>query len=316
MLTLFIKIYKIEEDVNFIVQCGFLYEIRRFGCFAARLTMTKENDLIARSIDLLQEYCKRNPNSYFEQITDNTIFIGPRAHQILRGKQQILAAWTETYLLIDFSVSDITAYAIPIGSRSWEVLLLYRVQVRIPNQPETEHWQRAQITWVQKDQRNAEGQVSHVFRIAVMHLSNPAPTDERDKIYNVVGNIPEAQQLYNMDMPKLSSPIAIRGVDGNLYNYLSSSVLWIESDNGGHRSIVHTRDQDITCLDRLAHFEQTYPDCFIRAHISYLINPVHVKSIRRFEVTLWDGTTLPIPEKKYTAFKKTFLDAQKQYNSN
>ena len=30
--------------------------------------------------------------------------------------------------------------------------------------------------------------------------------------------------------------------------------------------------------------------------------------IRRFQVTLSDGKELPIPEKKYTAFKKTVYD--------
>ncbi len=47
----------------------------------------------------------------------------------------------------------------------------------------------------------------------------------------------------------------------------------------------------------------------------YLINPRHVTGIRRFQVTLSDGKELPIPEKKYTAFKKSVYDclrAEKQ----
>lgn len=42
----------------------------------------------------------------------------------------------------------------------------------------------------------------------------------------------------------------------------------------------------------------------IRAHASYLINPVYVHSVQRFQVTLTDGAAIPIPEKKYTAFRQ------------
>ena len=34
------------------------------------------------------------------------------------------------------------------------------------------------------------------------------------------------------------------------------------------------------------------------------MNPYHVRSLKRFSLTLTNGTVLPVPEKKYTAFKK------------
>ena len=43
---------------------------------------------------------------------------------------------------------------------------------------------------------------------------------------------------------------------------------------------------------------------FLRCHQSYLVNPAYITNIRRFRVLLSDGTELPVPEKKYTAFKK------------
>ena len=38
--------------------------------------------------------------------------------------------------------------------------------------------------------------------------------------------------------------------------------------------------------------------------IGYLVNSIHVTRVRRFNVLMADGTDLPIPKKKYTAFKK------------
>ena len=46
-----------------------------------------------------------------------------------------------------------------------------------------------------------------------------------------------------------------------------------------------------------------YKKIFLRCHQSYLVNPDYITNIRRFRVTLSDGVELPIPEKKYTAFR-------------
>ena len=49
--------------------------------------------------------------------------------------------------------------------------------------------------------------------------------------------------------------------------------------------------------------EKKYSRLFLRCHQSYLVNPLHIRNIRRFKVNLTDGAELPIPEKKYTAFR-------------
>ena len=49
--------------------------------------------------------------------------------------------------------------------------------------------------------------------------------------------------------------------------------------------------------------EKQYGDLLLRCHQSYLVNPGYIRNIRRFKLTLSDGTQLPIPEKKYTAFR-------------
>ena len=59
----------------------------------------------------------------------------------------------------------------------------------------------------------------------------------------------------------------------------------------------------------VASLEKRYAHLFLRCHQSYLVNPHFLRNIRRFQVTLTDGTTLPIPEKKYTAFKSAVMRA-------
>ena len=66
---------------------------------------------------------------------------------------------------------------------------------------------------------------------------------------------------------------------------------------------MHTIDGNYASLDSLPAIEKRYPHYLVRSHQSYLVNPEHVIQLRRFQVQLTGGVTLPIPEKKYTAVK-------------
>ena len=68
-------------------------------------------------------------------------------------------------------------------------------------------------------------------------------------------------------------------------------------------SILHTADESVEIFDKVIDLAKACPHLFLRCHQSYLVNPGYIRNIRRFKLTLSDGTQLPIPEKKYTAFR-------------
>ena len=79
-----------------------------------------------------------------------------------------------------------------------------------------------------------------------------------------------------------------------------------------HHSLIHTTAGIIPCLDKVSVLAGKYGGYFLRSHASYLINPSYMLSLKRFSLTLTDGTTLPVPEKKYTAFKRALNDWTRQ----
>lgn len=99
-----------------------------------------------------------------------------------------------------------------------------------------------------------------------------------------------------------------RGENEISYYFNSSDILYIESADRSRHSIVHTVEGTYKSIEKLRYFEEKYGDAMIRAHVSYLINPMYMHSVQRFQVTLTDGTAIPIPEKKYTAFRKQLQD--------
>lgn len=68
--------------------------------------------------------------------------------------------------------------------------------------------------------------------------------------------------------------------------------------------MVHTPDGTVEVRTSISKLHSSYGHLFLRCHASYLVNPNYIRSIRRFCVTMTDGAELPIPERKYTAFRK------------
>lgn len=79
--------------------------------------------------------------------------------------------------------------------------------------------------------------------------------------------------------------------------------------------MLHTTDGAFRTSISITVLENEHPEFLLRCHKCHLVNPAHIISIRRFKVTLSNGKELPIPEKKYTAFKKTVYDLWKSTSS-
>lgn len=174
-----------------------------------------------------------------------------------------------------------------------------------------------------------------MYRVGVMHISNPEELDERDLVYNTFGDIATATIASTHSSSTHSVPpnsttgtmnenkgtvdkgnrekavtagewILIPGIGATLSRYPSGSIIWIESTAGGKKSVVHTQDQSIRCTRQVGYFMEEYPGIFLQPSVSFIVNPLYVKNIKRFQIDLWDGKSLRVPEKKYTKFKKEF----------
>lgn len=271
---------------------------------------------ISQSVSIINAYCKKDLSWIPEYIDDRTIFIGPRTGQFLSGKTDLTNAWLPDHPLADFSVTDISASSVLTSSTSCEVILHYTVAWHKADGTILTHPQVLQISWFLRTHHVSSGPRTKQkisYKIAVMHVSNPNDLDERDLVYNTFGDIgtstlASSQLSVSDSVGKKTNNtwIMIHGVGAVLNRYPSDSIIWIESASKGKRSTVHTRDQDIHCTDRVRYFMDSYPGVFIQPSVSYIVNPLYIKKISRFQAELWDGRILRIPEKKYTAFRNDF----------
>lgn len=263
----------------------------------------KTDKLIEQSIFIITEYYKNNLQPFFDHISDDVLWLGPAERQQIRGRDPLIQEFAAEKHALTFTIGDIKALCVSPHIHVKEVLLHYDIYTHYPSGNTDIHDQRLHFTWREKRIKSAVGQ-EYKPEIVMVHISNAWKYDSRDTIY------PVHYEKVNMPTRFVTKPehyVTIRGTDMSVHLIAANRILYIETVKRATKLLIHTESGTITANGTLPDFERSYPDVLLRIHASYLLNPAHVREIRRFFVTLSDGTTLPVPEKKYTQVKRLLL---------
>lgn len=264
----------------------------------------KKSDLIQKSITILTKYYQNELDPFFDSLADDVLWIGPRKGQVLRGKDTMIRAWAENFIVQHFSTGDISVMTASTGRNNLEIMLEYDVLTMFPDAAPIRHHQRCQFSWGYR--RTGESESSAKCpRICMIHLSNITSDVIREGQIYADSAAQEKLDAVTGDLSSGSfSPIMPVRLENEVTLFLRpESIMWIESKNGGRHSLIHSSSGIYSSTERLRSFEDKFRGFLLRAHVSYLINPLYVLSVKRFEVTLTDGTRIPVPQKKYTAFR-------------
>lgn len=263
------------------------------------------HNLTELSIYIITEYYKGNLQPYFENIDDDILWIGPAKGQFLCGKKAILDTWAKEKHELTFSMSNITSSYISSNGSYTEIILSYELLVRYPNNLTVHRDQILHYTWCKRKISSENGGVQKVPRILMIHISNSMSYDIRDSIYPV--HLKAHESDLATPFPN-KTRILVNGKNRYTYSLLTDQIQWIESSDKGQHSIIHLTDKQIPSLTPISVLADQYSHHFIRIHASYLITPLYVYSIQRFQLILLDQTALPIPQKKYTEVKQAIED--------
>ena len=206
-------------------------------------------------------------------------------------------------LMISYTLGDIRVLCVSADAHVAEVLLHYDVYTHYPSGNTDMHDQRLHYTWRIPSKKTAQGSQPRP-EIVCLHVSNAWEYDQRDTIYPVHY---ETVSRPDPSPPPPEQAVTVQAVDRCVHRIASSHILYFSTIKRSSKLQIHTQDGVVTIRDTLARIQARYPGLFLRIHSGYLVNPAHVIHIRRFALTLSDGTELPLPEKKYTGIKKILL---------
>lgn len=258
-------------------------------------------ELAELTADLLLRYYDNDIQPFLDHCHEDVLWIGPAQGQMVQSKEALVEAFSSETHELRFAVYNLTTYPIYISTHCSEVLLTFVVDTFWPDGQMNRVYQRISFTWEQR-----KGQPL----IRVCHISNAIDYDMRDNIYPVhyLERHPQ-MTLYCGDNAK---KMHFKGIQKSILYTSPSHILYMESR--GNHTFLHMDSQIFECNERLSTIYKRVSDSFIRCHSSYLVNPMHVQSIKRFSLTMSDGVKIPVPEKKYTAIKAALFQPKEEKN--
>ena len=251
------------------------------------------NDITELTVSLLTRYYDNDIQPFLDHCHDDILWLGPAKEQMIRTKRALIEAFEKEEHQLKFKVYNMTATPLYISANCTEVLLTFIVDTFWPDGNTNSVYQRINFTWeIKKD--NA--------RIRVCNISNPIDYDDRDTIYPV--QYLESHPRMTLYMDSVNR-MFFKGKDKSILYTNPEQIFYMESI--GNHTNIYMDSQIFECTERLSSINKRITDMFLRCHSSYLVNPLYVKSIERFSLTMTNGKKIPVPEKKYTAVKAMLL---------
>lgn len=262
------------------------------------------------TIKIVQKYYQNDPQPFLDHVDENVLWYGPAKGQFLSGRQALLEAWAGERHSLTFSLGNIRLDHVSDSNSHCDVMASYPVTTHYPDGESITMDQISHFSWIERKMKDSK---ENQPRILVMHVSDLYQKHNADNIYPV-----HFKEIYKGYMPisNLGKHLFFQGIDSFDLYLLSDTILWVDSIQNGRHSIIHTADTDYRVRESIAYLEKEHSDLLMRCHICHLINPKHIVCIKRFTVTLSNGKTLPIPEKKYTAFRKAVHEKLPDINNS
>lgn len=85
----------------------------------------------------------------------------------------------------------------------------------------------------------------------------------------------------------------------------SGQIRYLESN--AHQVVIHTLSGEVTVYEKLDVYEKKLHKDFVRVHKSFLVNMQYIRRIEMKEVSMQDGTILPVSKARYSASRDKYF---------
>lgn len=261
----------------------------------------QQEELIALTEECLACFWQRDPEFVIQYFADDIVWIGSQENEFIEGSEASADDLRTTTKELKPCHLSQASFSVTFHNREiCAVVSRYLVSTDEEVGYHLQTVQRCTFIWsVAED----VPQLHHI------HVSNPIGemkvTDE-ERFPNTLGKLSKRHWQESLEAYKDQSRIVISDVKDKVHFLRCNEILYISSYR--RYCLVHTTDgASIQIRVPMKDFLASVNDTFTDIHRCYIINNTYLKSIQPYEVTLVDGTKLPVPVKRYTEVKKRIL---------
>ena len=259
-----------------------------------------EDEVVSLTAECLTRYWKRDYTFIFSHCAPKIVWISARQDEYLLTLDEVRENLETNCAAIPLCHLQHAEFQV---AASCSELYVITGKYLVTTDPEEKFFlsaqQRCTFVW----EKNSSGlQISHI------HISNPIgelKIAEDEAFPDTMGKM--ASHYMKEEILRLTSDrkLSVCDVNGSLIFLQMSDVMFISAL--GKETVVRTLTDCIFAKNSIKELAQQTQDCFIMTHRSYLVNPQYITAIRRYAITMQDGTELPVPRKKYDEIRRQIL---------
>lgn len=267
-------------------------------------TVMNTSEIVAKSVSVLRSYYQNDIQPFIDAMHPDIYWYGPCEGQIIHTKETLEKAFMQEQNGLTFELYDLKSELLWKDKDSCEVVITFLVDTYYPDQKVIRCDQRVLLSWRQVWQKDAEGRKYQVPMIRTCFIANAIPMDLRDTIYPV--HFTETPLAEKFSVNPSIKHVTFKGKDSSLLYLAENEIVFVRSI--GHYTQIHCLHDNFESSEGITAIHNKYPELFVRVHKSYLLNPWLVKSMKRFEAAMVDGSRVPISTRKYMEIKKNISE--------
>lgn len=244
--------------------------------------------------NVIEQFYRKNFSSVFPYFHRDIVWIGAADGQFYEGRETVCRQLSALKDLPECVLMNQTYKAVCPDDTFCTVAGTYTGYTIEKSKEIFSAVQRLTFVWKREE---ASAKIMH------MHVSNPLTLKPQDLHFPHTMGKTTYDYMQRIIESHLKQAVILRfpGKDAEIYFFKPDEILYVEASN--NHSLVHAINGCHTVCRPLNSIAPALPGQFHRVHRSFIVNRNHVAQVRRYKILISDGSSLPIPEKKYSCVK-------------
>ena len=192
----------------------------------------KQKEISSLSLEIISQFFDGIPQPLIDHLGENVLWLGPRDGQFLHGKDVLCTIIREWHERAVYTLGNMSTQISPVGKKGMNVVLFYDILAHLPEGTSVVNRQRTLLAW-EEQKVMIDGEEETVPRLTMILVSNAF---SNKKTVFPFSEMPSRAKT-TAELPKR---ILVRGMKDESHYLDAEGVLYIESTDSSHHSLIHT----------------------------------------------------------------------------